>query len=138
MSRLIGLSPLRELLRESAHRLKERHQGPSYQHGDLYELADAFLIVFDAPGVNEVDIHIRYVDNAVRVRMERFRPPRSGFSLVAAKRRMSFDGHVMLPDEASVDPEAAMATLRSNGTVHIRLPKVAPSPEAESVTTTLD
>jgi HSP20 family molecular chaperone IbpA len=38
-------------------------------------------------------------------------------------RGLALDGRVALPHEADVDPDAATATLRENGTLEVRVPK---------------
>jgi hypothetical protein len=39
-------------------------------------------------------------------------------------RGLSLDGHVALPPDANVDAREASATLKKNGTLHVRVPKV--------------
>ena len=134
MSRFAPLSPVRDVVRNSAQKIRDRQQSPTIQRGDLYEYDEEYLVYFDAPGVEEADIHIRYVDDSVRIRMERFRPPRKGFHLAITGRRMSFDGSVRLPDGSAVNPDAANATLQSDGTLEIRLPKVDSPIDVDSPT----
>jgi HSP20 family protein len=90
---------------------------------DLLESDDAFLAVFDAPGVESTDVQVRFEDRAILVRVDRFREFHEGFEMQFPGRGLSLDGQVGLPDGAAVDPEAATATLRENGTLHVRLPK---------------
>lgn len=140
MSRLPTFSPVRDIVRTGVRKFRERNQSPGIQPGDVYECDEDYRIYFDAPGVNEADVHIRYVDDSVHVRMERFRPPRIGFSLVTSGRRMSFDGRVDLPADTSIDPDMAGATLRSDGTLVIELPKgdASIASDAESVSASSD
>ncbi len=97
---------------------------------DLLESDDAFLAVFDAPGVESTDVQVRFEDRAILVRVDRFREFHEGFEMQFPGRGLSLDGQVELPDGAAVDPEAATATLRENGTLHVRLPK-APDEEGD-------
>lgn len=39
--------------------------------GDLLESDEAYLVVFDAPGVTSEDIDVRFTDNTVQLRIER-------------------------------------------------------------------
>lgn len=98
---------------------------------DILEDEDEYLLVFDAPGVEQDDIQLRYLNGRVLVRLDRFRDARDGLDLVVPGRRMSMDGEVELPEDAVVSPEAARATLRSDGTLEVRLPKRRESVEGE-------
>jgi len=91
---------------------------------DLLSDDEAYLAVFDAPGGQGRDVRVRYEDGAVHVRVERFREDRPGFELVVPGRARTLTGRVELPADAAVDPEAATATVRGNGTVRVRVPKV--------------
>lgn len=99
---------------------------------DLLESDDAFLAVFDAPGAQSTDVQVRFEDGAIIVRVDRFREFYDGFEMQFPGRGLSLDGRVKLPDDATVDPEKADATLKDNGTLHVRVPKV----EAEKTGTT--
>lgn len=90
---------------------------------DLLEHEDAYLAVFDAPGVEASNVQVRFEDSEVVVRLDRFREHHEGFDMRYPGRGLSLDGRVRLPDGAAVDPEAASATLRSNGTLEVRIPK---------------
>lgn len=91
---------------------------------DLLEHEDAYLAVFDAPGVEASNVQVRFEDGEVLVRIDRFREHYEGFEMRYPGRGLTLDGRVGLPEDAAVDPEAASATLRSNGTLEIRVPKV--------------
>jgi len=91
---------------------------------DLLESDEAFLAVFDAPGVESTDVQVRFENRAILVRVDRFREFHEGFEMQFPGRGLSLDGRVELPDGPAVDPEAATATLRRNGTLHVRVPKV--------------
>jgi HSP20 family protein len=92
---------------------------------DLLESDDAYLGVFDTPGATARDVQVQYRDGAVEVRVDRFRGFHEGFEMRYPGRGLALDGRVELPDDASVDPDAASATLRDNGTLEVRVPKVA-------------
>lgn len=91
---------------------------------DLLEDDDAYLVVFDAPGANVSDVQVRFVDGKVLVRVDRFRDHYEGFEMRYPGRGLSLDGRVRLPRDAAVDADAATATLRRNGTLTVRIPKV--------------
>jgi HSP20 family molecular chaperone IbpA len=102
---------------------------------DLLEHEDAYLAVFDAPGVEASNVRVRFEAGDVVVRLDRFREHHEGFDMRYPGRGLSLDGRVPLPDDAAVDPEAASATLRSNGTLEVRIPKLesgAPEPSSAS------
>ena len=90
---------------------------------DLLESEDAYLAIFDAPGALSSDIQVTYEHGAIRVRLDRFREFQDGFKMMFPGRGLALDGRVELPDDASVDPEAATATLKDDGTLHVRVPK---------------
>lgn len=90
---------------------------------DLLESDDAYLAVFDAPGALGTDVQARYEDGAVLVRVDRFRDHREGFEMRFPGRGLALDGRVELPPDADVDPAGATATLKDNGTLHVRVPK---------------
>jgi HSP20 family molecular chaperone IbpA len=79
--------------------------------------------VFDAPGATSSDVQVRFDDNTVEVRIDRFRDFYEGFEMLVPGRGLALDGQVTLPEAAAVDPEAADATLRRNGTLEVRVPK---------------
>lgn len=91
---------------------------------DLLESDEAYLAVFDAPGAEAADVQVRFEDDAVRVRVDRFREFFEGFEMRLPGRGMSLDGRATLPEGASVDPESATATLTDHGTLRVELPKV--------------
>jgi len=90
---------------------------------DLLESDGAYLAVFDAQGAMSSDVQVRFEDGAVVVRIDRFREFHEGFEMQFPGRGLSLDGRVELPPEAAVDPGHATATLKDNGTLHVRLPK---------------
>lgn len=91
---------------------------------DLLEREDAFLVVFDAPGATAGDTRVDVTERTVRVRIDRFRESREGYEMRFPGRGLELDGTVTLPKGAAVDADAASAELRSNGTLHVRVPKV--------------
>jgi len=90
---------------------------------DVLESDDAYLVVFDAPGATGSDVQVRYLDGAVEVRVDRFRPFHEGFEMRFPGRGLALDGEAQLPEGAAVDPDGATATLTERGTLEVRLPK---------------
>jgi HSP20 family molecular chaperone IbpA len=91
---------------------------------DLLESDDAYLVVFDAPGVTRSDLQVRFLDGEVQVRIDRFRDFYEGFEMRFPGRGLSLDGSATLPDDAAVDADDATATLAGNGTLRVTIPKV--------------
>jgi HSP20 family molecular chaperone IbpA len=92
---------------------------------DVLESNDAYLVVFDAPGVTRSDVQVRYVEGEVQVRLDRFRDFHEGFEMRFPGRGLSLDGRARLPPDADVDAGEASATLSDNGTLRIEVPKHA-------------
>jgi len=92
---------------------------------DLLESEDAYLAVFDAPGTTNSDIQVQFREDAVEVKVDRFREFHEEFEMRFPGRGLSLDGTAELPEDASVDPTAAEATLAENGTLRVRIPKEA-------------
>lgn len=92
---------------------------------DLLESEDAYLVVFDAPGVEPTDVQVRFVDDEVQVRADRFRAFHEGFDTRFPGRGLALSGRARLPPDAVVDAEGAEATLTENGTLEVRIPKDA-------------
>ena len=90
---------------------------------DLLESDDAYLVVFDAPGVRGEDVDVTFLDHTVEVSVERFREFYDGYELVFPGRGVSLSGSVDLPRDADVTPEGANATLARNGTLQVEIPK---------------
>ncbi|PSQ55086.1 heat-shock protein Hsp20 [Halobacteriales archaeon SW_8_68_21] len=90
---------------------------------DLLESDDAYLVVFDAPGVRGEDVDVTFLDHTVEVSLERFRDFYDGYDLVFPGRGVSLSSSVDLPRDADVTPEGANATLTRNGTLHVEIPK---------------
>jgi HSP20 family molecular chaperone IbpA len=92
---------------------------------DVLESDDAYLVVFDAPGVTRSDVQVRYVEGEVQVRLDRFRDFHEGFEMRFPGRGLSLDGRARLPPDADVEAGEASATLSDNGTLRIEVPKHA-------------
>jgi HSP20 family protein len=108
-----------ERIGRSVSRLQE--QRPlSY---DLLESDDAYLIVFDAPGVRRQDVQVRFLDGEVRVRIDRFRDFHEGFEMRFPGRGLALDGSAPIPQETPVEPDEATATVTGDGTLEVHLPK---------------
>lgn len=112
-----------EVLLEGVGRVASRVQEKRPLAADLLEGEEAYLVVFDAPGVETSEVQVRYIDGAVVVRIDRFRDVHNGFEMKFPGRGLSLDGRVELPDDAVVEAEEATATLRDNGTLVVRVPK---------------
>lgn len=120
---------------EGVGRVASRVQESRPLSADLLESDDAYLAVFDAPGVSGGDVEVRFANGEVRVRLERFREFHEGFEMRLPGRGLSLDGHVRLPDGAVVDAEAATATLKDDGTLQVHVPK---SDEEGATTVTIE
>ncbi|QZY00015.1 Hsp20/alpha crystallin family protein [Halobaculum rubrum] len=92
---------------------------------DVLESADAFLVVFDAPGAERSDVQVRFNEGAVEVRIDRFRDFHEGFDMRFPGRGLALDGRAELPPGAAVEPEEATSTLTDHGTLRVRVPKAA-------------
>ncbi|NHX37164.1 MULTISPECIES: Hsp20/alpha crystallin family protein [Halolamina] len=90
---------------------------------DLLESEDAYLVVFDAPGVEPSDVQVRFVDGEVQVRADRFRSFHEEFETRFPGRGLALSGRARLPPDAVVDADGADATLTENGTLEVRIPK---------------
>jgi len=100
-------------------RVQERKPLPH----DLLESDDAYLVVFDAPGATRSDVQVRFMEGEIQVRLDRFREFHEGFDMRFPGRGLSLDGRASLPEDAGVDVSGASATLSSNGTLEVRVPK---------------
>ena len=112
-------SAIFENLGRAAGRVQENKPLPA----DLLESEEAYLVVFDAPGTTASDLQVRYVEDRVEVRLDRFREFYDEFEMRYPGRGLALDGSVTLPEDAVVDPDAATATLKNDGTLHVRVPK---------------
>jgi HSP20 family molecular chaperone IbpA len=112
-------SAIFENLGRAAGRVQENKPLPA----DLLESEDAYLVVFDAPGATASDLQVRYVEDRVEVRLDRFREFYDDYEMTYPGRGLALDGSVTLPEDAVVDADAASATLQGNGTLHVRIPK---------------
>jgi HSP20 family protein len=108
---------------DSVGRLVGRAQERRPLSSDLLESKEAYLVVFDAPGVRAEDVQVRYEDGAVHVRLDRYREREAAFEMRFPGRGLTLSGRRSLPADAVVDPAAATANLRSNGTVEVRVPR---------------
>jgi len=118
LGRSIGETVM-ETVGRAASRFQERRPLPA----DVLESEEAFLVVFDAPGAESSDVQVRFEDNTVEVRIDRFREFHEGFEMLVPGRGLSLDGSVTLPPGAAVDADEATATLGKNGSLRIEIPK---------------
>ena len=90
---------------------------------DVLESNDAYLIVFDAPGVRRQDVQVRFLDSEVKVRIDRFRDFHDGFEMRFPGRGLALDGSAPIPQGTPVEPDEATATVTGDGTLRVHLPK---------------
>ena len=90
---------------------------------DLLESDDAYLVVFDAPGVRGEDVEVSFIDRTVEVQFDRFRELYDGFEMMFPGRGLTLSGTADLPRDAKVTPRGANATLTRNGTLEVEIPK---------------
>ena len=122
----LGGSAVRSVMERvgrSVSRVQERKPLPY----DLLESEDAYLVVFDAPGVEPSDVQVRFVEGEIQVRADRFRAFHEGFETRFPGRGLALSGRARLPPDAVVDAESADATLTEHGTLEVRIPKDADS-----------
>lgn len=110
---------------DSVGRFVGRAQERRPLHSDLLEGPDAYVVVFDAPGVDANDVQVRYEDGAVHVRLDRYRRHEPGFKMRFPGRGLTLSGRRALPPDAAVDADKAAATLTDVGTLEVRVPKAA-------------
>jgi len=124
MSRLVeaGRSALREALERVGRGWSKMQERRPLSY-DLLESDDAYLVVFDAPGVRGEDLNVTFLDHTVEVTLDRFRDFYDGYDLIFPGRGVSLSGTVDLPADADVTPQGANATLARNGTLHVEIPK---------------
>ncbi len=122
MIREVGASIGRAVL-DGIGRAASRLQESRSLSADLLESDEAYLAVFDAPGATTADIDVRFEDNAVFVRIDRFREFHEGYEMVFPGRGLALNGRAELPEGAVVDADRADATLTPTGTLEVLIPK---------------
>ena len=90
---------------------------------DLYETDTTYIALFDAPGIAREDIQVAYEEDAIAVRMERFRDLREGYDMRFPGRGVQFEGAVPVPTDVPTDPKNATATLLDAGVLEVSIPK---------------
>ncbi len=92
---------------------------------DLLETDEAYLVVFDAPGATKDDIQVKFMDNELEVRIDRFREFYEGFEMRFPGRGLTLSGTARFPDDASISASTVepAATLTRSGTLQVRVPK---------------
>ncbi|PSQ41665.1 molecular chaperone Hsp20 [Halobacteriales archaeon SW_5_68_122] len=137
MIREVGESVSRVVLSgigRASSRVQERKPLPT----DLLESDDAYLAVFDAPGVRAGDVDVRFESDTLTVRIDRFRDLHDDYEMRFPGRGLSLTGSVALPESADVEADAADATLTQNGTLEVLIPKRNPDEEADAAEETTD
>jgi len=99
---------------------------------DVLESDDAYLVVFDAPGVDPADVQVQFSGRTVEVRLDRFREFREGFEMRFPGRGLTLAGTAELPEGAEVTPAGAQATLTHAGTLQVEIPKSDAAASAEA------
>ncbi len=122
MIREVGASIGRAVL-DGIGRAASRLQESRSLSADLLESDEAYLAVFDAPGATAADINVRFEDNTVIVRIDRFREFHEGYEMVFPGRGLTLNGRAELPEGAAVDADRADATLTPSGTLEVLIPK---------------
>ncbi|WP_435098213.1 Hsp20/alpha crystallin family protein [Halarchaeum sp. P4] len=112
-------------------RAASRLQATTPLAADVLESDEAFLVVFDAPGVEPRDAEVEADETGVTVHLDRFRNYREGFETLFAGRALSLEGRADLPEGAVVDPEDARARLDEDGTLSVFVPKAERVPVGE-------
>lgn len=100
---------------------------------DLLESDEAYLVVFDAPGVRGEDLNVTFLDRTVEVEIDRFRDFYDGYEMLFPGRGVSLSGSAELPRDANVTPQGANATLTRNGTLQVEIPKTDDAQDVEVV-----
>ena len=122
MIREVGESVGRAVLSgigRASSRVQERRPLPA----DLLESDDAYLAVFDAPGARAADVDVRFEENTLTVRVDRFRDLHEDYEMRFPGRGLSLSGSVTLPESADVEAGGADATLAQDGTLEVLIPK---------------
>ncbi len=119
-------------------RVASRLQEESPLAVDVLESAEEYLVVFDAPGAAASDVQVRYRDDAVLVRVDRFREFRDGFEMRFPGRGLTLDGRASLPEDAVVEPERGRARLNDDGTLYVFLPKAEGAETADEATASVE
>jgi HSP20 family molecular chaperone IbpA len=127
-------SAVLEGIGRTASRVQERKP----LSADVLESDDAFLVVFDAPGVTAADVDVRFDEGTVSVHLDRFRELYDGFEMRVPGRGLSLEGQAELPAATAVDPAAAEATITKSGTLQVEIPKTEDASRSVSVGETAD
>ncbi|MFC6724431.1 Hsp20/alpha crystallin family protein [Halobium palmae] len=140
MTRLteIGESARNAVLEQVGRGVSRVQERTPLRH-DVLETDDEFLVVFDAPGAAREDVQVRFVENTVEVRIDRFRDFYEAFEMRFPGRGLSLRGEAELPEDVLLRPAGSSPTLTGRGELHVRVPKdergrsVAVQDEAESI-----
>lgn len=92
---------------------------------DILESEAAYLAIFDAPGAHNSDVQVRFENNTIFLRLDRFRTDRDDYEMTYPGRGLGLDGRAELPEDATIDPSNATATLKEDGTLHVEVPKAS-------------
>ena len=117
-----GRSVVRRVLERAGRGWSKMQERRPLSH-DLLESDDAYLVVFDAPGVRGEDLNVTFLDHTVEVELDRFREFYDGYEMLFPGRGVTLSGQADLPRDANVTPQGANATLTRNGTLQVEIPK---------------
>ena len=117
---MTGLGAPRAVLKRLGRAAASVHEATPLE-ADLLVSGEAYLVVTDAPGARPEDVSVNVADGTLTVRVDRFREFREGYEMRYPGRGLSLTGEVDLPDDA--DASGASATLKRDGTLHVRLPR---------------
>jgi Molecular chaperone (small heat shock protein) len=124
----IGRSAVRNALERVGRGVSRVQERRPLAH-DFLESEDAYLVVFDAPGVSREDVQVKFSSGTVEIRVDRFRDFYDGFEMRFPGRGLTLSGSATLPREASVSPQEATATITQAGTLRVEIPKDETSPD---------
>ncbi|PSP39262.1 heat-shock protein Hsp20 [Halobacteriales archaeon QH_10_70_21] len=125
MIREVGESLGRVVL-DGIGRASSRVQEHKPLSADLLEGDEAYLAVFDAPGARAADVDVRFEENTLTVRVDRFRELHEDYEMRFPGRGLSLEGSVTLPETADVEAGRAEATLTERGALEVLIPKSEP------------
>jgi HSP20 family molecular chaperone IbpA len=125
MIREVGESLGRVVL-DGIGRASSRVQERKPLSADLLEGDEAYLAVFDAPGARAADVDVRFEENTLTVRVDRFRELHEDYEMRFPGQGLSLKGSVTLPETADVEAGRAEATLTERGALEVLIPKSEP------------
>jgi hypothetical protein len=129
--RALGESVGKRML-SGAGRVSARVQEERPLGADVLESDDAYLVVFDAPGVEMDDVQVRFEEGTVHVRLDRFRSVYEGYEMVFPVRGLSLAGNAFAASPTSVN----IPVTTKAGSAPMEAPNAPPEKPAISRTST--